>query len=149
MFWFQGEKTSRPSEYFNLFVNHLIAISQILSQMWIIMEKNLRYSLLSNHINRHLGLVSASRTKPFSNPYFTQGWHKTSHMPTSRTPITYQYSDCPYKFAHNIQQNNNQGSINLAINIRKMTYAHGLSMFYHLSPPTTTFQNVTFSTLAK
>jgi hypothetical protein len=149
MFWFEGERTNRPSENVNLFVNHLIAISQIHSQMWITMDKNLRYSLLSNHVNRHLGLLSASKTKPISNWYFTQRWHKTSHMPTSRTPITYQYSACPYKFPHNIQQNNNQISINLTINIRNMTYAHGLSMFDHLNPLTTTFQNVTFFTLAK
>ncbi len=48
----------------NLIVNHLITIPQILNEMQITVEKNLRQSLLSRYRNEHLGLLNVLKAKP-------------------------------------------------------------------------------------
>jgi len=86
--WFQGKRTNRLGVNVNPIINRLVAIFQILNQMWITMEKNLILNLLCDF--RSLGLFRALR-KPFAKGHFFHWWHETPHMLTSRTFFTNQH----------------------------------------------------------
>jgi hypothetical protein len=88
-------KTNKSNAHVNPIVNYLILIPQILDQLWIIVKKNLKHSPMSNY--KCFCLFCALKAKPFSNWHFCQWWHKTSHIPSSRTPITNKYNGWPLK----------------------------------------------------
>ncbi len=64
----------------------------------------LKIFLLSNYMNRYLGLLSALKVKPFCNQRFFQWWHKKSHVPTlehqPQINIVATLVDCPHNIQH-------------------------------------------------
>jgi hypothetical protein len=132
--WFWGEKTSRLNAKMSPIIGHLVAILTFFNQMWIIMENNLGYFLLSNYKNKDLNLSCARKVKPFFDLHFLQWWCETFHMPTFRTLITNQHGNNFHKLfsQHTMRFNmdNHQGWINLAIHIRKMTWCTNTHMIF-------------------
>jgi hypothetical protein len=92
-FWFQSKRTIKSSANVSLIISRLVRILQIPihNQMWITMEENLKLVLLCDLKN--LGLLGASKAKPFVNLHFFHWWHETSRMSTSITFVSNQHSD--------------------------------------------------------
>ncbi len=77
----------------------------IFNQMWITMEKYLRFFLLCNYKNKYLNLLITLNTKPFFNQYFIQWWCKTSHMQTLKHQWQFTVITTLVDCLHNIQCN--------------------------------------------
>jgi hypothetical protein len=75
-----------PSANVSPIASRLAIILQIPNQISKTMEKNLKLIILCDLKN--LGLLGAPRVEPLANLHFFHWWHKTSHMPTSKTLIT-------------------------------------------------------------
>jgi hypothetical protein len=97
--WFQSKRTTRLGANVSPIIGHLVIILQVPSQMWITMEENPKLILLCDL--RNLGLLGASKAKPFANWHFFHWWHETSRMSTSRTLITNNIMVTPKACPHN------------------------------------------------
>ncbi len=127
-------------------ISCLAIISPFFNQMWIILENNLSYILIFNHMNRHLGLSCALRAKSFFDRHFFQWWLETFHMPSFSIPITNQHNNNSCRLPTHINKllhGQLLRMLNLVVYIRNMTWytiTCDPSMFDHLRPPTTTHQ---------